>query len=358
MKRVIATVLTLLMVLSLCACGGGTSAPAASPASNSDPSAAAEAPAPKADPIKVRIASQFADDHPQSVALQYFKEILEERSEGAFTVELYTNNQLGTAEVCQDMMIEGSIEMCFPGGNIASYYGLTSVTECPFLFSTWDEARYIFLETDICDQMNAAMIDELGVRSIGSTPIGFRVTTSNKEVKSIDDYKNLRIRVPNVPYCVWEFEALGSSIISMNFSELFTALEQGSVDAQENPYSTIYANSLAEVQKYLFDSKHMFTGHFWYVNNAWWEALSEEQRTLMQECVDEASAYAWDLAIEQEQTIIAALEEQGMQITYPDDATRAELKEVISSYVWPKFFEAYPGSEQYVNMIQEALNAR
>ena len=336
MKRLLAIALALVLVFAL-----------AAPASAASDKA-----------IKVRIASQFGDDHPQSVALAYFKQILEERSDGAFTVELYTNNQLGSAELWQDMMIEGSIEMCFPGGNIASYYGLTSVTECPFLFSTWDDARYIFQETDICDEMNAGMVEQLGVRSLGSIPIGFRVTTSSKPVTCADDYKGLRIRVPNVDYCVWGFEALGSSIITMSFAELFTALEQKTVDAQENPYSTILSNSLAEVQDYLYDSKHMFTGHFWYVNNAWWESLSAEQQELVQQCVDEACDYGWDLAIEAEESIIAELEEQGMQITYPTDEQRAELKSIISDYVWPKFFEAYEGSEEYVTMIQEALEAR
>lgn len=356
MKKVIALLLALVMVFALCACGSST--PPAESTSPSEAPASEPVAEPSAEPIKVRIASQFGDDHPQSVALAKFKELLEERSNGAFTVELYTNNQLGAAEVWQDMMLEGSIEMSFPGGNIASYYGLTSVTECPFLFTTWDEARYIFTETDICDQMNAAMPEEVGVRSLGSIPIGFRVTTSNKEINGVDDYKGLRIRVPNVDYCVWEFEALGSSIIAMNFAELFTALEQGSVDAQENPYSTIISNSLYEVQDYLYDSKHMFTAHFWYVNEAWWQSLSADQQALVQECVDEACDYGWDLAISEEEATIASLEENGMKITYPSDEQRAELKQVVSEYVWPKFFEAYPGSEEYVNMIQTELDAR
>lgn len=354
MKRILALVLTLAMAFALCACGQSVDTKEESgetaDSGNSETSTS--------EPIKVRIASQFGDEHPQSVALYYFKDILEERSNGEFAVEVYTNNQLGAAEVWQDMMIEGSIEMSFPGGNIASYYGLASVTECPFLFSTWDEAKYIFTETDICDQMNEGMIDSLGVRSLGSIPIGFRVTTSSKPIYDISDYEGLRIRVPNVDYCVWEFEALKSSIITMNFSELFTALEQKSVDAQENPYSAILSNSLAEVQDYLFDSKHMFTAHFWYVNNAWYESLSAEQQELLQSCVDEACEYGWELAIEDEENTIAALEEQGMEITYPTDEQRAELKEVISEYVWPKFFEAYEGSEEYVNMISEAIAAR
>lgn len=345
MKKFFAIALAMAMVLAMSACGQETTTDDGSDSESGEP-------------IKVRIASQFADNHPQSVALYHFKDILEERSDGAFSVELYTNNQLGSAEVCQDMMLEGSIEMCFPGGNIATYYGLASVTECPFLFSTWDEARYIFTETDICDEMNAGMVDAIGVRSLGAIPIGFRVTTSNTPINGPEDYQGLRIRTPNVDYCVWEFEALGSSIISMSLTELFTAMEQGAVDAQENPYSTILANSLYEVQDYLYDSKHMFTAHFWYVNNEWFESLTAEQQELLQACVDEACDYSWDLAIEDEEACIATLEEHGMTITYPTDEDRAELKEIISSYVWPKFFEAYEGSEEYVTQIQEALASR
>ena len=358
MKKFISLVLVLLMVLALTACGGGRSAPSGGNSGGGGENSGNRESSPPAEPTKVRITSQFGDEHPQSVALYKFKELLEERSNGGFVVELYTNNQLGSAEVWQDMMIEGSAEMSFPGGNMASYYNLTSVTECPFLFTTWDEARYIFMETDLCEQMNAAMPEQVGVRSIGSIPIGFRVTTSNKEITQVKDYNGLRLRVPNVNYCVWLFESLKASVISMNFSEMFTALEQGTVDAQENPYSTILANSLYEVQDYLFDSKHMFTAHFWYVNEAWWQGLTEEQRELVQQCVDETCAYGWDLAIAEEESIITQLEEHGIKITYPSDEQRAELKQIVQENVWPKFFEAYPGSEEYVTMIAEALSAR
>lgn len=355
MKKIVCLILVAMLIIGTAACGQPAAAPSAAPADG--PSAAPSA-QPAGEPIKVRVASQFGDEHPQTVALNEFKKLLEERSGGAFTVELYPNNQLGAAEVWQDMLLEGSIEMAFPGGNIANYYGLTSVTECPFLFTTWEEADYIFNDTEICDEMNAAMPEEVGVRSLGSIPIGFRVTTSNKEITGVEGYKDLRLRTPNVNYCVWLAEALGASVISMNFSELFTALEQGTVDAQENPYSTIVANSLYEVQDFVFDSKHMFTAHFWYVNEAWWQSLTAEQQTMVQECVDAACDLGWQGAIDSENDCIATLEEKGVTITYPTDEQRQEMRGVAEEKVWPQFFEAYPGSEEYVLQIQEALASR
>lgn len=79
---------------------------------------------------------------------------------------------------------------------------------------------------------------------------------------------------------------------------------------------------------------------------------------MVQECVDEACEYAGISAISEEESTIKALEDAGMQITYPTDEQRAELKQIVSDYVWPKFFEVYEGSEEYINMIQAALEAR
>ncbi len=342
MKKIISMILVLVMTLSLVACGTNNS----SSGQQKDAK----------DTIKIRIAAQYGDDHPQSKSIHYFKEQLESKS-NEFKVEVYTNNMLGAAEVWQDMLLEGSVEMAFPGGNIANYYPMASVTECPFLFTTWDEAKYIFNETEICDEMNAAMPGEIGLRSLGSTPIGFRVTTSNKKLTSPADYQGLRLRTPNINYCVWLAEALGANVISMNMAELFTALEQGAVDAQENPYSTIVANSLYEVQKYIYDSKHMFTTHFWYTNEKWWQGLSAEQQEMIQECVDAASDYAWEMAINSEKEYIAQLEEYGVEVVYPTDEQRQEMR-AMQGETWKKFYEAYPGSQEYVEKIQKALAER
>ena len=105
---------------------------------------------------------------------------------------------------------------------------------------------------------------------MGYGPVAFRVISSNFPIKSMEDFKGMRLRVPNIPMYIKMAENLGANAIAMSISELFTGLEQKVVDGQENPYNVIIANKFYEVQPYILDSRHNFTAHGWYANKSLW----------------------------------------------------------------------------------------
>lgn len=300
--------------------------------------------------IELKLASQQSAEHPQTKTLDKFAELVKEKSGGTINVVHYPNNQLGPADIVNDMLIVGSIDMAAPGGIMAQSYPLTAVVECPYIFRDWDHVKTVFLNSDILEKLDSNMPKQVGVRSLGWVPVGFREVTTNKEINSFADFKGLRLRVPNVPYCIWFAEGIGASPITMNFSELFTALEQGMVDAQENPYNTIVASKVYEAQKYLVETSHMFTGNAVYINEKKWNSLSAAQQEIVQASMDQAIEFSFELALDNEKAAKKILTDAGLTIIALSEETMMELRD-SQKETHKKFFEKYPGSEEYVNLI-------
>ena len=203
------------------------------------------------DVYKMKVACILADNDPETLGLKKFKELVEDKSEGKIVVELYPNAQLGPAETYLDTLRQGTIQMASPGSVMAQLQPLVASPEMPFLFRDWDHAKAVLTNEELTDKLSEGMIENLGVRTLGFAPRGFRVISSNVSLETIDDLKDLRIRVPNIPFYIKLAEALNTSPIALPLTELFSALEQGVVDAQENPYTTIETSKFYEVQEYI-----------------------------------------------------------------------------------------------------------
>lgn len=118
------------------------------------------------------------------------------------------------------------------------------------------------------------------MRCLAITVNGFRQTSSNKPMYSMDDLKGQKLRTPNIPHFIQMMDCLGVTSVPMAMSEIFNALETKVADGQENPYPTIYTSSFYEVQKYILESNHMFSPNFWIINEAFYQSLTDEQRAL------------------------------------------------------------------------------
>jgi len=300
--------------------------------------------------FKIKVANWYAPEHPQNLALAKFKEIVEEKSEGNIIVEIYDNSKLGSEDVFIDSVKNGTVEMGVPGTMLSKDMPLLSVAEIPFLFRDYDHA-YAVLNGPIGDKMLEGMEAKIGVRNLAWTVNGLRQMTSNKELKSMEDFKGLRMRVPNVPYYVQMTEALGMVPTTMAFSEVFTALEQKVIDGQENPYATIRASSFNEVQKYVLETNHMFSPNEWIINEKFFQSLGPEYQKIVEEAAKEAAAYNWELAKKKEAEDKEWLKQNGMTIIEPDEAFKQQMidsqKEVRQ---W--FYDNYPGSEDLVKEIE------
>ena len=343
--RAIAVVLVLALSLSLAACGsnGSTSTAGSNPGGGNSTSAETKT---------IKFAHWFAEDHPQHLSMLKFKELLEERSNGTLKVEIYPNSQLGSEDVYDQSVSQGTVEMGCAGTNIQMYLPRIAVSEAPFLFNGWEDAEEI-LTGEIGEALTDGLIEGGNMRCLAITVNGFRQTSSNKPMYSMDDMKGQKLRTPNIPHFIQMMDCLGVTSVPMAMSEIFNALETKVADGQENPYPTIYTSSFYEVQKYVLESNHMFSPNFWVINENFYQSLSDEQREALESSIAEAAEYNWDISIEADNNAKANIEAAGnTTIIVPDEAFKQQMREAMSP-VYDYFYEKSPDIEDWVKMVRE-----
>lgn len=298
------------------------------------------------DEVKIKFAHWFGETHPQHIALLQFKDECAEKSGGKIVVEVYGNGQLGPEDTYIDSIKQGIVEMGATGTLMARDVPAVAIAEMPFLFSNWDHVRGT-LGGEIGRKIAEPMPEACGMRTLQWTVNGFREVSSDRPVKSIDDFKGLRLRVPNTPVYIKMFQALGVNPIAMPLTEVFTALEQKVANGQDNPYATVRASSFYEVQSNLLETRHMFSPILWVVNDKFYQGLPEEFRAIVDEALVNAADLNWALSIEADDADKAWLAEQGLDVTVPDAAFHQALVDAqVAAGVYEWFYEQYPGTQQ------------
>lgn len=346
--KIISGMLAIVLVVALAACGGGASGNA--PAGSTPAGSGSQSKAPAVKTIK--FAHWFAEDHPQHLAMLRFKELLEERSGGSLIVEVYPNSQLGSEDVYDQSVSQGTVEMGCAGTNIQMYLSKIAVSEAPFLFNGWEDARAI-LTGEIGDALTDGLIKGGNMRCLAITVNGWRQVSSNKPMNSFKDFSGQKLRTPNIPHFIQMMDCLGATSVPMAMSEIFNALETKVADGQENPYPTIYTSSFYEVQKYILESNHMFSPNFWIINENFYQGLTDEQRAALESSIEEAAQYNWDISEEYNAKAKKGIEDSGLTtIIVPDDAYKAQLREAVAP-VYDYFYGSFEGSEEWVAMVRD-----
>lgn len=341
--KMLSWILAAVLVIALAACGGGSS-------TGTQPAASGGGAAPAATKT-IKFAHWFAEDHPQHLAMLKFKELVEERSGGSLLVEVYPNSQLGSEDVYDQSVSQGTVEMGCAGTNIQMYLSKIAVSEAPFLFNGWEDARAI-LTGEIGEALTDGLIEGGNMRCLAITVNGWRQISSNKPMYSIADFSGQKLRTPNIPHFIQMMDCLGATSVPMAMSEIFNALETKVADGQENPYPTIYTSSFYEVQKYILESNHMFSPNFWIINEAFYQGLSDEQRQALDSSIEEAAQYNWDISMEYNDEAKKSIEDSGMTtIIVPDDSYKQQLRDAMGP-VYEYFYGSFEGSEEWVDMVR------
>lgn len=335
MKKIIAILLALTLVFSLAACGGGEK----------------EEAAPAAEAKTIKIAHWYADTHPQHLSLMKFKELVEERSNGTLKVEIYPNSQLGSEDVFDDSVAQGTIEMASAGTLIQKFVPKIAVTEAPFLFEGWEDAQAI-LTGEIGQKITEELVAAADIKCLAITVNGFRQFSSNKTMATIEDFKGQRLRTPNIPHFIAMAEGLGANAVPMAMSEIFPAIEGKVVDGQENPYPTIFTSSFYEVQDYVLESNHMFSPNFWIMNNTFYEGLTDEEKAAVDSSIQEAAEYNWQISKEANDEAKQKIMDAGVNVIVPDEAYKQKLRDSQAA-VYEFFYAEKEGSKEIVDMIRE-----
>lgn len=320
MKKFFCTTLALLTALSLAACGAK---PSAAPTSSATPaSAASSAPATTGKTVEIKIATVGNESHQSTIGAQFFKEKAEELSNGQIQVTIYPNGALGGEREAAEGVKLGTLQMTIvtTDGALPAWVPETQVLSIPYLFANKEEA-YKTLDELLQPEL-APKFEAQGFKHLGFMELGFRHFTNNKrEVKTAEDMKGLSIRVQEAPIWFALIEKLNATATPVAFNELYTALQQGMVDGQENPITSIASSRFNEVQKYMTLDGHTYAAESVIINKAFYDGLTPEQ----QKNIDDAAAYAVTeqrkKVDSQESEYLKQLKDSGMVVTEPDLAS-------------------------------------
>jgi len=299
----------------------------------------------------IKVANYFATDHPQNVALrEKFKPMVEEKSGGTLKVQIYDNSTLGAEKEFYDGVRNGTIEMGIPGLIMQADVEKMAVPEWPFLFKDFNHVKKV-LNGPIGQELTADLESKHGVHPLAWSANGFRMFSSNKTIDSMEDFKGLRIRMPNIPNYITLGKLLGANVTPMPISEVFSALEQKVVDGQDNPIATLRASGWYEVQSDVLESKHMFSPNIYIINSNFWKGLTPEQQKVIEEASKAAADYEFDLLEKSYEADKKFLQDKGIKFTTPSPEFAAEM-EKASQPLYNEIYQKYPWAKDLVERIK------
>ncbi|MFP4431750.1 MAG: TRAP transporter substrate-binding protein [Spirochaetaceae bacterium] len=235
------------------------------------------------------------DKSAQYASVEYFKELVEERSDGRITVEIYHSSALGDdREMMEDLQV-GALEMTCPStAPMVGFVPDFQVYDLPFLFPT-AEAAFYTLDSEVGQDLLDQLADQ-GIIGLAYWDNGFRhLTNSVREVRLPEDVEGLKLRTMESPLHLAAWRQLGANPTPMAFGELFSAMQQGVVDGQENPFGTIYLQSFFEVQDYVTDTGHIYSPFVFMISKIFWDELPSDLQEIIAEAGVEAGEHNREL---------------------------------------------------------------
>lgn len=269
------------------------------------------------DSVTLRMSYSLTANSPCDVAAQKFKELVAERTDGRINIELYPNCGLSGGDLVKafEMLISGDIDIHGSSPvTAANFDSRFNAFWLPWLFDDVDTLQAA-IDGGLTEEVSS-WSEENNMKVLSIAYAGARqLSNSKREVKTVDDMKDLVIRIPSVNMFIDLFKEMGASPVAMDFSEVYTASQQGTIDGQENPLSTYASAALNEVQKYVTIYDMVYDTTIWFMNNDKFNSFSAEDQAILKECAEEACVYYKDLVIEEDTALEESLAESGVTIT-------------------------------------------
>ncbi|WP_299867270.1 TRAP transporter substrate-binding protein [uncultured Hoeflea sp.] len=269
-------------------------------------------------------------------AAEKFAELVSEKTGGALAIDLFGNGELGNSPTMLEGVRLGTIDIVTVGNPFfTGSLPQLNLLDLPFLFQS-DAHAFAVLDGEVGQSLMGSM-SEAGLQGLAFWELGFRNLTNNvRPIEGPADLAGLKIRTTPNPAHVLAFETLGANPTPMPFAEVYSALQTGTIDGQENPVNHIHANKLNEVQKYMSLTAHAYTTSPLVMNAGRWNGLSPEFQTAISEAAIEAASFQRGLNDEEETSSLEAMKAEGLEVveTPDQDAFRAAVSEVTrAAYV-------------------------
>jgi tripartite ATP-independent transporter DctP family solute receptor len=292
----------------------------------------------------IKFATAGAIGSPIALGMEKFAELVQEKSGGQITVKRFPGGTLGGDIQTLSALQGGTVEMTsMNAGILASVAKDFAMVDLPFLFESPKEADAV-MDGPVGDAL-AAELPEKGLVGLGYWELGFRQLSNNRHpITKVDDIAGLKIRVIQSPIYIDLFNTLGANAVPMAFTELYTALETGAIDGQENPAPSILTAKLNEVQKYLTLTQHTYNPQIVMISGKFWDKLNDDERKLIQEATLEARDYQRMVSREQAGKAVDELKAEGMEVSELPPEEVAKFRE-----------KAKPVADKYAAQIDPAL---
>jgi len=293
-------------------------------------------------------------EHPRSKSMEFFKQRLEQATNGRILVELYFSGILGKESEVLAMVQQGIIQGC-RGGLFYRANKKYFLLSLPFLFANIEEFTWL-MESDFGRQINKDSLRNGYYIPVCGVAGGFRNITSNqKPIRSPDDLKGLRIRTPPLDITMKTFSVLGAIPEQIPYTETYLALAQDIVDAQENPYSNIVDMKFHEVQTYLSVLNWQLHPDPFYVNPAWYNSLPSDLKLSFDLAAEEAMAYSNEIWLNSEEEYLNFLKSK-LKVNYLTQDTIDKFKSAVKP-VWQYYVDEGYFSWEDINRAIKILTS-
>ncbi|MEN1967955.1 TRAP transporter substrate-binding protein [Lentibacillus sp. N15] len=297
------------------------------------------------DVTTLRLGHIQSEDHAWHQGAKKFAELVEEKTNGSVKVELYPSSTLGSDRDLVEGMQIGSVDFALVAGVMSNFYKPYSILELPYLFEDQDHLEE-FLYGEGGKKLQQDMLEETGVRGLEFWVRPPRELTSNKLVEKPTDLKGIKIRVPNIEASVKGWDAMGANPTPMNFSEVYSSLQTGVIDAQENPIPFIASAKIQEVQDYLVKTDHVYGYVQLLMSDKTYEKLSESEQKAVEEAALEARNYQNKIVADQEEASLKMITDAGVKVIEIDKEPFQELVQPVNEKLADKY-----GRELYDEIV-------
>jgi len=307
-------------------------------------------------PVELKLGHLAAEAHPLHAATVHLKEYVEEATDGMVRIELFPASVLGGQSEMLEQTVIGSLEMVTIGaGPAAEYVPEFNAFALPFAFDDWRHYYRVMDDAEV-EQHLSAESARSGLQYINNWDWGPRVVTNSvREIRTPGDMRGMKIRVPDEIDKVLLFSEVGADPTPIPFPELYSSLQTGVVDAQENPVSTVYHQGLFEVQDYVTITNHVLGHTTLFVNQDVWDSLTAQAQQAITEGANQARGLMRELMQEEYDEALEGLRNEGMQVTELS-ADELQAWRDAGSRVWPQMYDV-AGGREYVEWFLSRVEA-
>jgi len=294
--------------------------------------------------ITLRLGHPMAPGNNVTLGYEKFKELVEERSNGKIRVQLYGNAILGSERVTMESAQRGTLDLASSSSpNMANFSKAFMVFDLPYVTSPkYQKNLYAALDNGELGKYLAAELEKINLKPIMYSEYGYRnFVATKKEIKSVADLANMKVRTTASPVEVAVATKLGMNPTPIAWGEVYTALQQGTVDGEGNTFSLLNDAKHTEVLKYAMDSAHNYSMHILLMNKKKFDGLSPELQEVIISSGRDALAYQRGITADLEAKAVEAFKAQGIKIHELSDAERAEFVK-LTRPVWDEFAKDIP----------------